>query len=134
MSGGWVDKLHQQLEGGRLTCAVRAEKTEGLARGDFKIEFVEGSIRPGTPKPDRKILGQPLCADRVHTTRIIGRKHEMPAEAGISCECCWNALLDRRAVRRGAAREHVERHRRRGRVRVLKERVVFARAARAHAR
>ena len=104
LTGGWIDQLHQQLEGGRLACAVRAEKPEGLALGDFKIQVVEGSIAPADAKIRSKSPSSaPLCGSR--TCHAYYRPETRDAEqTSISGECCWNALLERRAVRRGAAR------------------------------
>src|SRR5690606_7777630 len=65
-AGGWIDQLHQQLEGGALPCPVRAEESEDLALLHGKRERVERAVGPRTPEADGEILGQALCFNRRH--------------------------------------------------------------------
>ena len=97
VAGCRVDQLHQQLEGGGLAGAVRAEKPEGFSLGDFQIQAVECPIRPGSPEPDRKILGQVLGADCQHAMRIIGRT---PASESVLLESPCRCRRRGRGIRR----------------------------------
>ena len=63
---GGKEQLHEQLQGRRLTGAVRTEIAEDLARCDVERDALQRRDRPPAPEADVEVLGQGAEAHGSH--------------------------------------------------------------------